>query len=157
MRLSSPRRFFYSFFMLHNPRVSPCTQYCRSVHLCDLSPRYTKYSYPKLNTINLHSLVWGVQYQPSISKLPSSGLLNLEKFNIMLTLFHLNEWATSDHRMLLTRWSTQHLVPTRDLRNPYHFPWIKFLTFSALVQSAELFETVDLSLPSSKPPDFLSD
>ena len=107
LRASSPLRFFYSFFMLHNPRVSPCTQYRRSVHLCDLSPQYTKSSYTKINTIILHSLIWGDQYQPLISKLPSLGLLNLENFNILLSLFHLNKWATSSHRMLLTHWSTK--------------------------------------------------
>ena len=92
--------------MLHNPRVSPCTWYHRSIHLCNIIPRYTKYSYPKLETINLHNLIWGDQYQPSISKLPSSRPLNLENFNILLTLFHLNEWATSDHGMLLIHWSS---------------------------------------------------
>ena len=39
--------FFIVFFMLHNPCVYPCTQYHRSIHLCDLIPRYTKSSYPK--------------------------------------------------------------------------------------------------------------
>ena len=75
----------------------------------------------EINTINLHSLIWGDQYQPSISKLPSSGPLNLENFNILLTLFHMNEWETSDRGMLLTRWSTQHLVSTVDIYSPYHF------------------------------------
>ena len=107
--------------MLHNPRVSPCTQYHRYVHLCYLIPRYTKYSYPKLNTINLHSLIWGDQYQSLISKLPSLGPLNLDNSNILLILFHLNEWENSDREMLLTRWSTQHLVLTVYLCSPYHF------------------------------------
>ena len=111
----------------------------------------------EINTINLHILIWGDQYQPSISKLPSSGQLNLGNFNILLTLFHLNERANFDCEILLTRWSTQHLVPTVDLRSPYHFPRIEFITFCALVQSTELFETTDLSLVSSKPPNFLSD
>ena len=78
----------------------------------------------EINTINLRNLIWGDQYQPSISKLPSSRSLNLENFNILLTLFHMNESTTSDRGMLLTRWSTQHLVPTVDLRIPYHFLWI---------------------------------
>ena len=82
VRASSPRRCFYSFFMLHNPRVSPCTLDCIFVHVCNLSPRYTTYSYPKLNTINLHNLIWGDQYQPSISKLPSPGPFIVENFSI---------------------------------------------------------------------------
>ena len=45
----------------------------------------------EINTINLYSLILGDQYQLSISKLPSSGPLNLENFNIMLTLFNLKE------------------------------------------------------------------
>ena len=59
MRASSSLRFFYSFFMLHNPRVSPCTQYHRFVHLCDLSPQYTKSSYLKTQHYQLAQLDLG--------------------------------------------------------------------------------------------------
>jgi len=59
LRASSPLRFFYSFFMLHNPCVSPCTQYCRSIHFLRSKPSIHQIFIPKNSTLSTYTTWFG--------------------------------------------------------------------------------------------------
>ena len=152
MRLSSPCRCFYSFLccitlmFLHEL----CTVY---FFIFASKPSICQIFVPKINTINLHSLIWGNQHQPLIYNMSSSEPSKLEKLNIPLILSLLIERASSEHEIHLVCRSTRSLVVTVDLCSLYHFPRIEILTFFALVQFAELSTTIDLSPLLSQPPD----